>query len=714
MYRPITQQTVGRTIESAGAVDLDRPELYVNRELSWLEFNQRVLDQAIGDEHPLLERVKFLAIACSNLDEFFMVRVAALLRKTRANVDQLSIDGMTVPELLVEIRRRVSLMTRDTASCWNSQLRPALAKHGVRLLEPQEYTAETRRYLASYFRSEIFPLLTPLAFDPGHPFPIISSRCKNFAVVVSQGGRTKFARVKIPPPLPRFIPVPRVHTGQPSGEQAFAFLEDVVRANLGDLFPGVEIVDAHLFRVLRDTDVGVPDEGADDLLASMDRSLKEMKQAPPSLLQVEASMPKRVLNTLVENFEVEEDIVVRTVDRLDYSDWMALHRLPLPHLRDPVFVPRVLWDLRRDVSIFDDIRERDWLVHHPFDSFAAVEGFLKQASVDPQVVAIKMTLYRIGQNSPLIDMLIAAADAGKQVAVLVELKARFDERNNIQWATRLEDAGVHVVYGVEDLKTHCKLCLVVRHEADGVRRYVHVGTGNYNRATSQVYTDLGLFTADPGVLDDVLEVFNYLTGYSRRRDYSHLLVAPVSLRAQLGALIDREIDHAMVGRPARIIVKNNAITDPAMIRCLYRASQAGVDVDLIVRGACCLRTGVPGVSDRIRVRSIVGRFLEHSRAYYFENGGRPDLYIGSADLMERNLDRRVEVLCPVRSPALADHLRALILDACLRDNVRAYALRDRSYHRLEPTDGEPAFSAQQALLQWYGSRSSEEEAAALD
>ncbi len=695
--------------ESAASADLHAHHLYINRELSWLEFNQRVLDQAMSEAHPLLERVKFLAIVCSNLDEFFMVRVAALLRKVRANVEQLSIDGMTVPALLFEIRRRSAVMMTDTATCWNARLRQALAEQGVRILEPDDYTAETQRYLAAYFRTQIYPLLTPLAFDPGHPFPVISNCSQNFAVVVRQGRRTRFARVKIPPPLPRFIAVPHSRSGRAAGEHTFAFLEDVVRANLGDLFPGMEIAGAHLFRVIRDTDVDVPEEGPDDLLESMDRTLKQLRQAPPALLQVEETMPERVLNTLVENFEVEDDIVMRTVHRLDYSDWMALHRLPLGHLKDAPFVPRVLWGARRDASIFDQIREQDCLVHHPFDSFAAVEGFLHQASADPLVLAVKMTLYRIGANSPLIDTLIAAADAGKQVAVLVELKARFDERNNIQWATRLEDAGVHVVYGVENLKTHCKLCLVVRKEADGVRRYVHIGTGNYNRITSQVYTDLGIFTADAGVLDDVLEVFNSLTGYSRRKDYNHLLVAPVSLRARLTTLIEREIEHARAGHAARLIVKNNAVTDPAIIRLLYRASQAGVNIGLIVRGACCLRPGVPGVSDRIHVRSVVGRFLEHSRMYYFENGGESEVYIGSADLMERNLDRRVETLCPVRSRPVAAHLRELVLDVYLRDNERAYVLVDRAYHRIERGESEPAIDAQQALLQWHAGASNGEE-----
>jgi polyphosphate kinase len=413
-------------------------------------------------------------------------------------------------------------------------------------------------------------------------------------------------------------------------------------------------------------------------------------------------MPPRVLNILSDNFEIKDEVVMRTPHRLSFGDWMALHRLPLPQLKDPPFVPRTLWGASHHAtSVFDEVRDQDFFVHHPFDSFDAVHTFVQQAAEDPGVVGIKMTLYRIAQDSPLIDLLIDAADAGKQVAVLVELKARFDDRNNIRWATRLEEAGVHVVYGLEKLKTHCKLCLVVRQEAAGVTRYVHIGTGNYNRVTAQVYTDLSLFTADPAVVDDVSEVFNALTGYSQRIDYRELLVAPANLRARLRGLIEREADHARAGRPARIIVKCNAITDPEIIATLYRASQAGVDVDMIIRGVCCLRPGVPDVSDRIRVRSVVGRFLEHSRLYYFENGSEPVAYIGSADLMERNLDRRVETLCRIRDQGIARELREVVLDAYLRDNERAYELVNDSYRRVVPAAGEARVSAQRLLLDWY-------------
>ena len=679
------------------SINLHDPRLYNNRELSWLEFNQRVLDQALGADHPLLERVKFLAIVSSNLDEFFMVRMATLLRKLRAGLQDESLDGQTVPEQARRIRARAAQMRRDQASCWNDQLRPELAKHGVRILEPEEYTDRIRQFLTLFFRAEIYPLLTPLAFDPGHPFPLISNRSKNFAVTVRYQRRTKFARVKVPQMLPRFVQLPHGSGGKGT-VHSYAFLEDIIRMNLGELFNGVEVLNAHLFRVTRDSDIEVRTVDVDgDLMESMESTLKQQRHGLPSLLQVESSMPARVVRTLVENFEIEDEVVEKTSSRLDFSDWMALTRIAMPKLKDAPLAARTVWPA--PTNVFEEIQERDILVHHPFESFSAVETFLQQASTDPHVTGIKMTLYRIGSNSPLIDILIDAADAGKQVAVLVELKARFDERNNIAWATRLEAAGIHVVYGVENLKTHCKLALVVRREAEGVRRYAHIGTGNYNRATAQIYTDLSLFTCNEQVIDDVGEVFNYLTGYSRHEDYDQLLVAPVTLRKSLRALIEREAEHARAGRPARIIFKCNAITDPEMARALYRASQAGVTVDLIVRGICVLRPGLKGVSERISVRSIVGRFLEHSRVYWFENGGTPEVFMGSADLMERNLDRRVEVLCRVADAHVAHHLREVVLQAYLQDSARAYVLVDDKYQRANPAENTASASAQQLLME---------------
>ena len=704
MSTPANTAAVARVSPApAGPADLTNPALYINRELSWLEFNQRVLMQAQGDRHPLLERIKFVSIVATNLDEFFMVRVATLLRKFRNGVQDTSPDGLTTEQQLDAIRVRANRMMADLERCWSDLLRPLLADERIRILERKDFTPAVTRFLRDYYTRNVHPVLTPLAFDPGHPFPFISNLSMNLAVVVEHNGRTRFARVKLPDVLPRFVPIPSDVAEQPG--ESFAFLEDVVRLNVGSLFPGAAVRGTHLFRIVRDTDMVIQEDEADDLLESVDRTLKELRYGDLSQLLVESSMPARVLDILIENFEIEEHVVSRTSGRMGYGDWSSLARLHRPRLKDPPFSPHVLWSNDEGDAIFDAIRERDHLVHHPFESFSAVEAFLRAAVHDPHVIAIKLTLYRIGPNSPLVDLLIQAADAGKQVAVLVELKARFDERNNIEWAHRLESAGVHVVYGLLNLKTHCKLCLVVRKEVNGIVRYAHVGTGNYNRVTSQIYTDFGLFTARPAVLDEVTEVFNYLTGYSNKRDYQELLVAPDHLRRAFTALIEREAEHARAGRPAGIVIKNNSVADPEMIRVLYRASQAGVRIDMIVRGVCCLRPGIPGVSDTIRVRSVVGRFLEHSRLYYFENGGQPEALIGSADLMERNLDRRVEALCHVRDPDLRSHLHDVVLETMLADTDRAMELRtDGSYRPVRTKPGARAVNAQEKLLRAHAAR----------
>jgi polyphosphate kinase len=677
--------------------NLKHPSLYINRELSWLEFNERVLAQARDTSHPLLERVKFLAITAANLDEFFMIRVSTTLKKLREGIEDVAPDGYNTEQQLDAMRGRALRMLQDQVEIW-TELRALLHADSIRLIEPNDWTPEIREFLAAHFTREISPVLTPLAFDPGHPFPFISNLSKNFAVVVRHGSRTKFARVKLPDVLPRFIPIPESVSKMPG--LTFAFIEDVVRANIHELFPGTQVKGAHLFRIVRDTDLEIEQDEADDLLESVDRSLRQLRHGAIALLHVDSGMPSRVLHILAENFEVTEDVVVRTSDRLGMGDWMQLTKVHRPELKDAPFSPRTLWREDDDPEvIFDQVKFQDLLVHHPFDSFAPVEGFLHAAVADPHVIAIKMSLYRIGHNSPLIPLLIQAAEGGKQVAVLVELKARFDERNNILWAKRLESHGLHVVYGFADLKTHAKLCLVVRQETEGIQRYVHVGTGNYNPDTARVYTDLGLFTADARIVSDVSDVFNYLTGYSSQKEFRSLLVAPVQLRTRLCELIMREAEHVKAGRPAGIIIKVNAVTDDQMIRVLYRASQAGVPIDMIVRGICSVRPGIPGVSDHIRVRSIVGRFLEHSRVYWFCNGGDEELYIGSADLMERNLDRRVETLIPVYDPEVRDHLRGVVLDAYLRDTDRAMTLDSAgAYDRAE---GSERFNAQQALLRHY-------------
>ncbi len=682
--------------------DLKNPALYINRELSWLAFNERVLDQGRDSAHPLLERVKFLGITGRNLDEFFMIRVATTLKKLQEGIEDVAPDGYNTEQQLEAMRAGAKRMLQAQASVWE-ELRRDLTAQRISFLEMDQWTSAMREHLSSYFSREICPVLTPLAFDPGHPFPLISNLSKNFAVVVRHGGRTKFARVKVPDVLPRFVPLPE--SLLPGGSQAFVFLEDIIRANMQELFPGTQVKSAHLFRVIRDADLEFDQEEADDLLETVDRGLKQLRHGALSLLHVEADMPPRVLNILVENFEITDDAVVaRTADRMGFGDWMQLHALHRPELKYAPFTPRTLWRAEADPEeIFDQIRFEDVLVHHPYESFSSVEAFVRAAVRDKNVVAIKMTLYRIGQNSPLIPLLIEAAEGGKQVAVLVELKARFEERNNILWARELESHGIHVVYGFPDVKVHGKLCLVVRQEQGGIQRYVHTATGNYNGETAKVYTDIGLFTTDPDIVADASEIFNYLTGYSNQKDYRSVLVAPVQLRSRLTELITREAEHAKAGRPARMIVKVNAITDDQMIRVLYRASQAGVSMDLLVRGICSLRPGIPGISDTIRVRSIVGRFLEHSRIFWFENGGQNEMYIGSADLMERNLDRRVETLVPVRDPEILEHLRDVVLDVYLKDTDRAMLL-DSAGHYARVAAGSGPFNAQQSLLQHYTER----------
>src|SRR5688572_23400792 len=536
--------------------DLKNPALYINRELSWLQFNERVLAQARDTSHALLERLKFLAITGTNLDEFFMIRVSTTQKNLIEGLEDIAPDGHNTEQQLEAMRQGATRMLQSQAEVW-SDLRPLLANERIVFLEADQWTPEMREYLSSYFSREICPVLTPLAFDPGHPFPLISNLSKNFAVVVRHGGRTKFARVKVPDVLPRFVPLPESLAHE--GGLAFVFLEDIIRANIQDLFPGTQVKGAHLFRIIRDADLEVDEDDADDLLETIDRGLRQLRHGAIALLQVEADMPTRVLNILVENFEVTADVVLRTADRMGFGDWMQLTKIHRPELKDAPFTPPYLWRPDEDPEvIFDQIRYQDLLAHHPYQSFASVEGFLRAAVRDAHVVAIKMTLYRIGQNSPLIPLLIEAAEAGKQVAVLVELKARFDERNNILWARRLETHGIHVVYGFADLKTHAKLCLIVRQESDGMQRYVHIGTGNYNPDTSRVYTDLGIFTSDPDIVADVSEVFNYLTGYSNQKDYRSVIVAPVQLRTRLTELISREAEHAREGRPARIVIKGNA------------------------------------------------------------------------------------------------------------------------------------------------------------
>jgi polyphosphate kinase len=679
--------------------DLRNPALYINRELSWLEFNERVLDQARDTAHPLLERVKFLAITASNLDEFFMIRVSTTLKKLNAGTDEVAPDGYNTEQQLAAMQARARRLLRDQLDVW-SDLRAALETAGICVLDRTAWTPEIAAHLATLFTREIAPVLTPLAFDPGRPLPFLANRSMNVAVTVIHEGRTRFARVSVPAVLPRFIALPEALSPH---AQTFVMLEDVVRANIHELFLGGTIEGAHLFRVVRDADLEIDhDDAAQDLLQTVEGSLQQLRYGPISFLQLEEEMPARMRQVLIEGLGVSGDEVVQLPGRLGLSDWAQLTRLHRPEHKDTPFVARSLWRRDEDPTvIFDRIRDRDALVHHPYESFASVETFVRAAAIDPHVVAIKMTLYRIGARSPLLDLLIQAAESGKQVAVLVEIKARLDERNNILWARRLEAHGIHVVYGFADLKTHAKLCLVVRQEADGIRRYVHTSTGNYNVETARAYTDLGLFTADPGVAADVSAIFNSLTGYSTQHEFHRLVVAPRHLRATLKQLVDREAAHARAGRPAHIVIKVNAVTDDAMIRSLYRASQAGVTIDLLVRGICSLRPGVPGISERITVRSIVGRFLEHSRVYWFANSGAEEMFIGSADVMERNLGRRVETLIPIRDERLLRHVRDVVLDAYLKDTDRAMALDAGGGYTRVPPGPEGRFNAQEFLLRFY-------------
>ena len=671
-----------RREERAKSPGLDAA-LYLNRELSWLEFNQRVLDEANDLRHPLLERAKFLAIASSNLDEFFMIRVAAIKEQILADVAENSQDGLSPLQQVRTIHDRVAKMVRTMSNCFWTDLHPKLAAAGIHLLTMDQLSGSDRTKLTSHFAREIFPVLTPLAFDPGHPFPYISNLSLNLAVVVSnEKGEERFARVKVPDVLPRLVEIP---SAIPEGRTSrFVWLEDLIADNLGMLFPGLRVTESHAFRVTRNADIEIQEDEAGDLLSSIEESVRLRRYGSVVRVGVEASMPSRIRDTLMENLEVTTDDVYPLTPPLGLSHLLALLRLPRPDLKDSPYHPATLPDEDGE-DVFGQIRRGDILLHHPYDSFAPVVQFITAAARDPQVLAIKHTLYRIGKESPLIPLLIEAAENGKQVAVLVELKARFDEENNIIWAKQLERAGIHVVYGLVGLKTHAKMALVVRKESDGLHRYAHLGTGNYNPTTARIYTDYSLFTCREDITADVSEVFNYLTGYSRRNSFTKLAVAPLTLREQINTIIDREIAHARGGKAAHLIFKMNSLSDPPVVEKLYEASRNGVTVDLIVRGVCCLVPGIKGVSEKIRVVSIVGRYLEHSRVYYCLNNGSPQVYLSSADLMGRNLDRRVELMFPVEDEVLARQIKAEALDPALQPEIHASTLNPNGTYTLLPS-----------------------------
>ena len=676
-----------------------RPDRFFNRELSWLAFNRRVLEEAWDERHPLIERVKFLAIFGSNLDEFFMIRVSGLQIQRAAGVSDVVADGLTPTEALARISQTVGEMMAEAHDCWHI-LQAALRRERIQICHFTELTEAERDYAAAYFDRDIFPILTPLAVDQGHPFPHISNLSLNLAIVVRDPALgERFARMKVPGTLPRLLPLDDAYPPDaPVRVQRFVWLEEVIAHHVGALFPGLEATAAYPFRVTRNADIEIQEDEAEDLLRSIQEGVRERHFGFVTRLEVTPAMPPRIRQILVDNLEMDGRNIVEADGEMGHSSLMELAKLERPDLKFPPYVPRTPPALTRGEDIFTVLAREDVLLHHPFDSFAPVTNFIEAAARDPQVRAIKQTLYRLGPNSPLVPALIEARDADTQVAVLVELKARFDEENNIEWARALEQAGVHVVYGLIGLKTHCKVLLVVRREAGGIRRYLHLGTGNYNATTARFYTDFGLMTADPDLGADASDLFNYLTGYSRQTKFRKILVAPINLRERMAEMITRETEHARAGRPARLVFKMNALVDAEMIDLLYGASQAGVQVDLIVRGICCLRPGLAGLSENVTVVSIVGRFLEHSRVFYFENGGDPQLYMGSADLMTRNLDRRVEVLFPIESPVLRDHVFRDVLSLLLTDNAQARHLRpDGGWERVRPDKGKRRIDSQ-ALL----------------
>ncbi len=676
---------------------LEDHSLYFNREISWLAFNRRVLEEALDPSWPLLERLKFLAIFHSNLDEFFMIRVSGLHEQLEASVTERSADGLSAPEQLRMVRE---IVLRDAAIAMETlrrDLQPKLVEAGVRILAWEEIEPERRKELAAYFESVVFPVLTPLAFDPAHPFPFVSNLSLSLAVELSEKkeNRPRFARVKVPASLPRFVPVP----GGAGKGLEFVLLEKLVEANLDRLFPGMEILGASAFRVTRDADFEIREDEAGDLLRSVAENVRRRRFGAAIRLEVEERCPENVRELLRTELELELDDVYAVDGPLGAADLISVMKLDLPQLKDSPYLTASRSIFDPPGNVFDTIRKGDILLHQPYDSFDPVMRFLEVAAADKDVLAIKMTLYRTGSDSPIVAALAQAAENGKQVAVLVELKARFDEENNIQWARSLERAGVHVAYGVEGLKTHAKIALVVRREGNTMRRYVHIGTGNYNRMTARIYTDLGLFTARSDFGHDASELFNFLTGFSKKTRYRKLTVAPTMLHEKVISLIDREAEKARQGKPAAILGKLNALVDPVVIRALYRASQAGVPIELAVRGICCLRPGVPGISEGIRISSVVGRFLEHSRAFAFGVGGEEEIYISSADWMPRNFYRRVELMTPILDEKACEKIRQEVLDPIRADNTRARDLQsDGTYVRRRPAPGETPRDTQQDLL----------------
>ena len=692
-------------------LNLENPDFYVNRELSLLEFQRRVLEEAYDKKTPLLERVKFISIFGSNMEEFFMIRVGGLSMQKQAGVLEFSIDGKTPAEQLAEIRKISLELLQKARDCFCQEIMPSLKDAGIHILDYSELSPKQKEQADDYFHEVVFPVLTPLAFDPGHPFPHISNLSFNLAILIKgEEGDTHFARVKVPPTLPQLVPLKRSSGGvRKDGtvpyNHYFVWLHQLIISNLDELFPGTKVLEAHPFHVTRNADLEIQELEALDLLETIEESILKRRFGDVVRLMVNVDMPQYLKDILIENLEIDRNAIYTMKDPLNLVSLMELTKIDRYDLKFKPFTPAVPPILRRpegstEFNHFSIIENENILVHHPYDSFIPVVEFLKTAAKDPSVLAIKQTLYRVGENSPVVNTLLKARrEYGKQVAVLVELKARFDEKSNISWARKLEQEGVHVIYGLLGLKTHSKIALVIRKEGDHIKRYVHLGTGNYNHITAQIYEDLGMFTCDDDIGADATDLFNYLTGYSLKKDYRKLLVAPINLREKFEEMILQEIENQKNFGNGHLIFKMNAIVDKPIIQLLYKASQAGVKVDLIVRSVCCLRPGIPGVSENIHVRSILGRFLEHSRIYYFYNNGDEKIVVGSADLMPRNINRRVEVLFPIEGRQMIRKIRDEILDNYLRDNSKARVMfPDGHYELVQPAEGEKELIVQENFL----------------
>jgi polyphosphate kinase len=685
----------------------DKASLYINRELSWIRFNRHVLDEARNESHPLLERVKFLAIFANNLDEFFMIRVSGLQRQLAKGVLKFPPDGMTPSQQLDAIRQMLIPELEAEYVTWHNEVLPRLDAAGIHIHMYSDLSDVQKEAMHAFFENEVFPVLTPLAFDSSHPFPFISNLSLNLAIVIRDPAKKEyFARVKVPTNLfSRLVRIPGPDTGG-RGRDAdvhLIYLEEIIAAHLDMLFPGLEVVASFPFRITRDADLEIEVDEASDLLTTVEEIMEQRARGKPVRIEMECSTHDNICHMLEKKLGVTSDMIYRVGHPVGMADLMQLMSLDRPDLRDIPFAPSVPDDLKEGKDIFSAIRRHDILLYHPYDSFTPVVNLLRQAAHDPDVLAIKITLYRVGSNSPIVKALMEARENGKAVAALIELKARFDEENNIGWARALEHEGVHVVYGIVGLKVHAKLCMVVRREKDGIRRYVHLGTGNYNATTSRIYTDFGFLTADREIGDDVANLFNFLTGYARIEQYQKLLVAPVTLRNGIIDRIDREIENHKKNGDGHLIFKMNALVDPVCIVALYRASQTGVKVDLQVRGICCLRPGVHSISDNIRITAIIGRFLEHARIYYFRNGGEEEIFLGSADLMPRNLDRRVEVLYPVENPAIRNAVISRILPTQLDDTVKIRVMQpDGTYIRRLPEPGAAPLNAQTWFVEHRG------------